>query len=126
MNNDKKIILVVDDAPDNIQLLGGLLKTDYKVKAATSGDKAITIANKSPQPDLILLDVVMPEMDGHEVCKILKSEASTKHIPIVFVSGNTSAEEIKQGLDLGATGYLGKPIDSSELNALIHKILSHE
>jgi putative two-component system response regulator len=126
MNNEKKIILVVDDVPDNIQLLSGLLKADYKIKAATSGNKAIIIANKSPQPDLILLDVIMPEMDGHEVCKILKSETSTKHIPIVFVSGNTSAEEIKQGLDLGATGYLGKPIDSSELIALIHKILSHE
>ena len=124
MNNDKKIILVVDDAPDNIQLLSGLLKADYKVKAATSGDKAITIANKSPQPDLILLDVVMPEMDGHEVCQKLKNDASTKHIPIVFVSGNTSDEEVKQGMSLGAAGYLGKPIDTSKLTALLQKILA--
>jgi putative two-component system response regulator len=124
MNDDKKIILVVDDTPDNIQLLSGLLKTDYKVKAATSGDKAITIANKSPQPDLILLDVVMPQMDGHEVCQKLKSEASTRHIPIVFVSGNTSDGEIKQGMDLGAAGYLGKPVDTFKLTALLQKILT--
>ena len=126
MNSDKKIILVVDDVPDNIQLLSGLLKANYKVKAATSGEKALVIANKSPQPDLILLDVVMPEMDGHAVCESLKNEGSTKQIPIVFVSGNTSEEEIKRGIDLGAEGYLGKPVDPSELTALIQKILVQE
>lgn len=126
MNSDKKIILVVDDVPDNIQLLSGLLKARYKVKAATSGEKALVIANKNPQPDLILLDVVMPEMDGHAVCEKLKNEVSTKQIPVVFVSGNTSDEEIKQGIDLGAAGYLGKPVDASELTTLIQKILVQE
>ena len=126
MDSDKKIILVVDDTPGNIQLLNGLLRDRYKVKAATSGKKAIVIANISPQPNLILLDVVMPEMDGHEVCEMLKKEASTKLIPIVFVSGNTSDEEIQQGMDLGAAGYLGKPVDSAELTAVIQKILVQE
>jgi len=126
MNSDKKIILVVDDMPDNIQLLSGLLKARYKVKAATSGEKALVIANKNPQPDLILLDVVMPEMDGHAVCEKLKNEASTKQIPIVFVSGNTSEEEIKRGIDLGAERNLRKPVDPSELTTLIQKILVQE
>lgn len=123
MNIDKKIILVVDDTPDNIQLLSGLLKDSYKVKAATSGDRALVVANKAPQPDLILLDVVMPGMDGHAVCKQLKEDEATRQIPVVFVSGNTSEDEIKQGMDLGAAGYLGKPVDPSQLTNLVKEIL---
>ena len=80
MGSDKKIILVVDDAADNIQLLNGLLKADYKIKAATSGEKALTIANKSPHPNLVLLDVVMPGMDGYEVCKLLKQAEHTNTV----------------------------------------------
>ena len=123
MNNNKKIILVVDDTPDNIQLLSGLLKDSYKVKAATNGEKALVVANKAPQPDLILLDVMMPGMDGHTVCKKLKQDEATRRIPVVFVSGNTSDEEIRQGMDLGADGYLGKPVDPSQLVALINRVL---
>jgi putative two-component system response regulator len=123
MNNNKKIILVVDDTPDNIQLLSGLLKDSYKVKAATNGEKALVVANKAPQPDLILLDVMMPGMDGHTVCKKLKQDEATRRIPVVFVSGNTSEQEIRQGMDLGADGYLGKPVDPAQLVALINRVL---
>ncbi len=81
------------------------------------------VANKEPKPDLILLDVVMPGMDGHAVCKHLKDDQATRLIPVVFVSGNTSDEEIKQGMDLGAAGYLGKPVYPSQLTTLVKEIL---
>ena len=121
---DKKIILIVDDSADNIQLLSGVLKQYYKVKAATRGDKALIIAQKTPAPDLILLDVVMPEMDGYEVCQQLKSNPETMNIPVVFISGNTADEEQQKGLALGAEAYLGKPVDSDKLLSLIENLLS--
>jgi len=124
MSNDKKIILVVDDAADNIQLLSGLLKSDYKVKAATNGEKALTIANKSPQPNLVLLDVVMPGMDGYEVCMQLKQAEFTKHIPVIFVSGNVTDEDKSKGYGLGAVGFVGKPVDPDELIKLVQNALT--
>ena len=124
MSSEKKVILVVDDAPDNIQLLSGLLKADYKIKAATSGEKALTIANKTPHPDLVLLDVVMPGMDGYEVCKRLKQADPTKYIPIVFVSGNITDEDKKNGRELGAAGFVGKPVNPDELIRLVQDTLA--
>ncbi len=121
---DKKIILIVDDSADSIQLLSGVLKEKYKVKAATSGDRALKIAQKVPPPDFILLDVVMPEMDGYEVCQQLKSNPQTMNIPVVFISGNVSDEEQQKGLDLGAGAYLGKPVDSGKLLSIIEQVLS--
>jgi putative two-component system response regulator len=120
---DKKIILIVDDSADNIQLLSGVLKEHYKVKAATRGEKALVIAQKKPAPDFILLDVIMPEMDGYEVCQQLKNNPETSHIPVVFISGNVSEEEQKKGLELGADAYLGKPIDSTKLLSIIEGLL---
>lgn len=124
MNDDKKIILVVDDAAQNIQLLSGILKANYKVKAATSGEKALTIANKTPHPDLVLLDIIMPEMDGFKVCEQLKLSSETSHIPVVFISGNFSDEDKQKGERLGAEGFLGKPVVANELIELIQRILS--
>lgn len=124
MNGDKPIILVVDDAADNIQLLSGLLKNQYKVKASTSGEKAIAIANKSPQPNLILLDVIMPNMDGYQVCEALKKNDNTKQIPVVFVSGKTTQEDMNKGMALGAVGYLQKPVQLAELEKIIEPILA--
>ncbi len=120
----QKTILVVDDSPDNIQLLSGVLKQHYKVKAATRGDRALKIAQKTPPPDLLLLDVVMPEMDGYEVCRQLKSNPQTMNIPVIFISGNISAEEQQKGLDLGAKAYMGKPVDSSKLLEIIERLLA--
>lgn len=120
---DKKIILIVDDSADNIQLLSGVLKEHYKVKAATRGSRALTIAQKSPSPDFILLDVVMPEMDGYEVCQQLKSNPKTMNIPVVFITGNVTDEEREKGLALGAVDYLGKPVDSSRLLKIIEQLL---
>ena len=121
---DKKIILIVDDSADNIQLLSGILKEHYKVKAATRGDRALKIAQKTPAPDFILLDVIMPEMDGYEVCQQLKSNPETMNIPVVFISGNVSEEEQKKGLELGAEAYLGKPVDSGRLLTIIAEQLA--
>ena len=120
----KKIILIVDDSADNIQLISGILREQYKVKAATRGDKALTIAQKIPPPDFILLDVVMPEMDGYEVCQQLKNNSDTMNIPVVFITGNVSDEEQQKGLDLGAEAYLGKPVDASKLLAIIERVLA--
>ena len=120
----QKTILIVDDSPDNIQLLSGILKQHYKVKAATRGDRALKIAQKTPPPDLILLDVVMPEMDGYEVCQQLKNNPQTMDIPVVFISGNISAEEQQKGLDAGAEAYMGKPVDSSKLLETIERLLA--
>ena len=120
----QKTLLIVDDSPDNIQLLSGVLKQHYKVKAATRGDRALKIAQKTPPPDLILLDVVMPEMDGYEVCQQLKNNPQTMNIPVVFISGNISAEEQQKGLDMGAGAYMGKPVDSSQLLETIERLLA--
>ncbi len=102
-------ILVVDDAPENIQVLQEILKEDYKVKAATSGEKALELIKKD-QPDLILLDVMMPGMDGHEVCQFLKSQKETQDIPIIFVTAMSDQKDEAHGIALGAVDYISKPI----------------
>jgi len=85
MNADKQTILVVDDTPENIDVLVGTLKHDYHVKAAVNGEMAIKIVQAN-QPDIILLDVMMPGIDGYEVCRRLKADHTTKHIPIIFIT----------------------------------------
>ena len=124
MNDNRKNILVVDDTPDNIILIKGLLDGIYKIKAATSGEKALKVALKSPCPDLILLDVMMPEMDGFEVCQHLKSNPITKKIPVIFISGHTDQVEREKGLSLGAFSFISKPIVASILQATVSSALS--
>jgi putative two-component system response regulator len=111
--NEKSSILVVDDAPDNLSLMSALLKDTYKVKVATNGEKALQIAASAAPPDLILLDVVMPEMDGYEVCKRLKASPDTRDIPIIFLTANVDAHNEQRGLQMGAVDYLTKPVVSS-------------
>ncbi len=106
----KPTILVVDDTPANLQLMSGLLQDDYKVKAATSGEKALKIAFTDPQPDLILLDIMMPEMDGYEVCKRLKADEKTNQIPIIFLTAKAETQDEALGLSLGAVDYVTKPV----------------
>lgn len=124
MNSEQRTVLIVDDAADNIRLISGILKGSYKTKAATSGEKALRIAQNSPQPSAILLDVIMPEMDGHEVCRRLKMDPATCNIPVIFVSGNDSEEERSKGLSLGAVDYCTKPIDPQKVLAILEQILS--
>ena len=122
-SSDKKIILIVDDEPINITLLAGILKETYKVKMAKDGERAMKIANTVPAPDLILLDVMMPGMDGYEVCRRLKDDAATKTIPVVFVTGLTNEEEQARGLEMGADGYLGKPVDAVAVLNMVEEIV---
>lgn len=107
---EKKTVLVVDDTPDNLSLMSGLLKDDYKVKVANNGEKALRIAATEPQPDLILLDIMMPDMDGYEVCQFLKRNANTAKIPVIFLTAKSEVEDEKKGLELGAVDYLTKPV----------------
>ena len=116
---DKQIVLVVDDTPDNIDVMSGILRPDYKVKAALSGAKALKIASGVPKPEIILLDVMMPEMDGYEVCKRLKADPTTADIPIIFVTAMSAEVDETHGLDLGAVDYITKPVRPSIVKARI-------
>ncbi len=106
----KKTVLLVDDSPDNLVLMNDLLKDLYKVKVANSGEKALRIATTGQPPDVVLLDVMMPEMDGYEVCRRLKANPATRNVPIIFLTAKSEVEDEKLGLDLGAVDYITKPI----------------
>jgi putative two-component system response regulator len=108
--NGKATILVVDDTPGILSLMNSLLEGDYKVKIANGGEKALKIAASDPPPDLILLDIMMPGMDGYEVCRRLKRDPKTMNIPVIFFSGMSGAEDEQKGLELGAVDYVPKPI----------------
>lgn len=118
-----KTILVVDDAPENLDLLVGLLKDKFTVKAAINGDIALKIAQSANPPDVILLDIVMPGKDGIEVCEILKSNERTAAIPVVFLSGNVSGEDYERGMSSGGAAYLRKPVDAGSLFSVLKSVL---
>ena len=106
---NRKLLLLVDDAPANIQIANAILKDDYRLRVATSGAKALELARLKPAPDLILLDVGMPEMDGYEVCRRLKEDPETRDIPVIFLTGKTEAEDETRGFAAGAVDYIHKP-----------------
>ncbi len=107
---DRQLVLVVDDTPENLTLMADLLRGSYKVKVANNGEKALRIAASDPRPDLILLDVMMPGLDGYEVCRRLKADPGTRDIPVVFLTAKVEAEDEQAGLELGAVDYVTKPI----------------
>jgi putative two-component system response regulator len=113
-------ILVVDDSPENLTVLSELLQPTYRVRAATSGERALRIAASSPWPDLILLDVMMPGMDGYEVFARLRADPLTRDIPVIFVTAMDSTEAEIRGLDVGAVDYIAKPIVPQILLARVH------
>lgn len=121
---EKQTILIVDDTPDNISLLAALLKGKYKIKIATNGLKALQIAGNPPYPDLILLDVMMPELDGHETCRRLKSNPETAEIPVIFLTAKSQVEDEELGLSLGACDYIAKPISPPIVFARVANQLS--
>lgn len=116
---EKPTILVVDDTPDNLTLVSNLLKKDYRVRVAISGEKALKIACSETPPDLILLDVMMPVMDGYEVCQQLRSSPQTSHIPVIFLSAKSEVEDETKGLSMGASDYVTKPISPPILLARV-------
>jgi putative two-component system response regulator len=105
------LVLVADDTPENLWRVSSLLKGYYRVKATTSGVKAIEIAKADPIPDLILLDTLMPGMDGYEVCLALKGMAKTRRIPIIFLAARSSPSDRAHGRLVGAVDHIAKPID---------------
>ncbi|MDP3275042.1 MAG: two-component system response regulator [Deltaproteobacteria bacterium] len=104
------IILVVDDTPDNLLMMSDLLADQYKVKVANCGERALQIARSASPPDLILLDIMMPEMDGYEVCRQLQRDPKTAKIPVIFLTARSEVEDEERGLELGAVDYITKPI----------------
>jgi sigma-B regulation protein RsbU (phosphoserine phosphatase) len=117
--DQKKTILLVDDAPANIQIANAILKDTYKIRIATNGAKALELANAEPFPDLILLDVMMPEMDGYEVCSRLKSNSETRDIPVIFLTGQTEIEDETRGFEVGAVDYIHKPFSPAVVRARV-------
>ena len=111
-------LLVVDDTPANLNLLAGLLNQDYRVKLATQGVRALELALREP-PDLILLDVMMPEMDGYEVCRRLKADARTRDVPVIFVTAMSQPEDEARGFEAGGADFIHKPISPPILRARV-------
>ncbi len=112
-------VLVVDDTPENIHILMGILEDEYDLLIATNGEKALNIAMMSPMPDLILLDIMMPGMDGYEVCSKLKADPQTANIPVIFVTTLSADENEARGLDLGAVDYIAKPFNPALVKARV-------
>ena len=115
MDEERKTILIIDDNPDDIHMLMENLKSEYAVLAATSGEKGLAIAAKEKKPDLILMDVVMPVMDGYETCRRIKDEWETADIDVIFISAHDSVEEKLAGYDAGGSDYVIKPFSPDEL-----------
>jgi diguanylate cyclase (GGDEF)-like protein len=127
VNSDKPVVMVVDDAPANIHILVEGLRDEYEMMVATRGAQALELAVREPQPDLILLDMVMPEMDGHEVCRRLKDDDRTRNIPVIFVTAETSVAMEQQSFELGAVDYVIKPFSLPIVRARVrtHVTLKH-
>lgn len=121
---EKSTILAVDDTPDNLSLISDLLKDDYHVRVANGGERAIKIVQSDNPPDLILLDIMMPNLDGYKVCEILKADKRTSHIPIIFLTAKTEIEDETRGFEIGAVDYITKPISPPILFARIKTHLS--
>ncbi len=112
-------ILIVDDVQENIQLLAALLQHKYKLHFATDGFRALEIAASAQMPDLILLDVMMPNINGYDICRNLKKNPETKHIPIIFITALSKDTEEAKGLELGAVDYITKPFNPAIVKARV-------
>ena len=131
MPNDpgKPVVLVVDDTPFNIDVLRGVLSSHYTLKVATNGEKALTLARSHPQPELVLLDVMMPGMDGYEVCRRLKRDEQTRNIPVVFVTSMSEVEDERKGFESGGVDYITKPVSPPLVQARVAthlRLYAHE
>ncbi len=127
-HHPRDTILIVDDTPSNIQVLAEALSSNYEIKVATDGKAALEIMSQEEKPDMVLLDVMMPEMDGYQACRRIKQEPSIWDIPIIFVTAKAEAEDQQRGFDLGAVDYITKPFDIPLVMARInvHLRLKHK
>ncbi len=107
---DKMTVLIVDDALENLAVLSALLKESYRIQTSTTGAKALELARQVPSPDLILLDVIMNDMNGFEVCRQLKASSVTADIPVIFLTAQSNIQDEEEGLALGAVDYIHKPV----------------
>lgn len=123
MKRIRDTVLVVDDNSENRSLLNGLLSSDYRVLIATNGKQAL-VACKSQLPDIVLLDIMMPEMDGYEVCLQLKADEKTAHIPVIFLTAKSQIEDEQKGFDVGAVDYILKPISPPILMSRVRNHLT--
>ena len=120
MSANLPLLLIVDDNPENLTVIGELLQPRFRVRVANGGPRALRLAAASPQPDLILLDVMMPDMDGYEVLSRLRAAPRTRDIPVVFLTALDSAADEERGLQLGAADYIAKPIRPAILLARVN------
>jgi two-component system, OmpR family, alkaline phosphatase synthesis response regulator PhoP len=123
MSENRKTVLVVDDAPENIRVLSAILGVAYRVKAAPGGEKALQVCAADPPPDLVLLDILMPGMDGWEVCRRLKTGERTASIPVIFVTGTADEGDRARAAALGAAGVLVKPLDPADVLARVAAVV---
>ncbi len=120
---NKPTLLIVDDEPANLKTLAGMLKNEYRIVFAKSGEEALSLIEKRTTPNCILLDIMMPGMDGYEVCTRLKKDTASRKIPVIFISAKTESHEKKKGLSLGATAYITKPFDAEEILSVLKQFL---
>ena len=118
----RNVILAVDDAPENLDIVRNLLASRYTIKAAVNGPMALKIAEKQP-PDLILLDIQMPGMDGYEVCRRLKADPATSAIPVIFLTGESGVES--EVAEAGGSDYVTKPVDPGVLLSTVERHLAY-
>ena len=124
----KQMVLIVDDVPGDIAILVEVLSAEYKVVVATNGKEALDIAGSKVPPDLVLLDIIMPEMDGYEVCRRLKDDEQTQNIPVIFITAEVEEEDETRGFELGAADYIVKPFSVPIVSARVktHLILKEK
>ena len=120
----KQTVLVVDDAPENIAILTEALGNEYRIRVATNGEKALKIVYSDDPPDLILLDIMMPDLSGHEICRRLKANPDRRRIPIIFVTAMSTIEDEELGLGMGAVDYIAKPISPPIVRARVRTHLA--
>jgi adenylate cyclase len=123
-SSDNSVILIVDDTPANVDVLAGILREHYQIKVALNGPKALKIAQSDSAPALILLDVMMPEMDGYEVCRQLQADERTRRIPVIFVTAKSEDEDEARGFGLGAVDYITKPVSPAIVLARVRTQLA--
>ncbi|MFY9316809.1 MAG: two-component system response regulator [Burkholderiales bacterium] len=122
--NERPIVLIVDDAPDIVTIINSLLSTRYRTKIARDGAQAVRAALEEPVPDLVLLDIMMPDMSGIEVCRHLKADARGRHIPVIFMTALAELSDEQRGFEAGAVDYITKPISMSILLARVQTHLA--
>ena len=119
MSEKSATVLIVDDTPDNVSVLNATLRGDYKIKAAPNGERALTVMRQEPTPDIVLLDIMMPGMDGYEVCRRLKADPATAAIPVIFITAKSDEVDETRGFELGAVDYITKPVKPAVVSARV-------